>query len=411
MNTKGSYSKKTAGFMAAAVLLSGAAGCSSATPVDGNIPGAPNMGQNDIVTQDGLSEAADSPLPEETPAVTKPPLPTAAPEPIILDILTHIQLEAGVSVIAASDFFTDYKGQKVIFESSLTEEELMTAGSVYEFSLTYLGQPVVVTIEIIDTTPPEISGVSALSVDAGGNISYKKNIEVSDNSKDEIDLVVDSSAVDINVPGTYPIYYTAADTSGNQATAETTVTVNAVIPPEEADTIALAQAIIAQQVTGDMTQWDMAYALWLWCRSNIRYTSTSKHYDYVWQGAYEGFKKKSGDCYIFFAAYSQLLTCCGIENMQVSRINGNSNHYWNLVNVGNGWYHCDASPRRTGDPYKCFMQTDAQVKAYTDSYPEHPNYYTFDESLYPERGTEIVFGDAPPAPEPPPETEQEEPQA
>jgi hypothetical protein len=39
------------------------------------------------------------------------------------------------------------------------------------------------------------------------------------------------------------------------------------------------------------------------------------------------------------------------------------------------------------------MQTDAQVQSYTDSYPQHPNYYVFDTSLYPERGEEIIFGD------------------
>jgi hypothetical protein len=38
------------------------------------------------------------------------------------------------------------------------------------------------------------------------------------------------------------------------------------------------------------------------------------------------------------------------------------------------------------------MQTDAQVAAYTRAYPEKPNYYTFDETLLPERETTIIYG-------------------
>ncbi len=47
---------------------------------------------------------------------------------------------------------------------------------------------------------------------------------------------------------------------------------------------------------------------------------------------------------------------------------------------------------KKGDTYLCYMQTDAQVQAYTDSYPKHPNYYTFDGSLYPERAVNVIFG-------------------
>ena len=46
-----------------------------------------------------------------------------------------------------------------------------------------------------------------------------------------------------------------------------------------------------------------------------------------------------------------------------------------------------------GDPYLCFMQTDAQIAEYTKNHTKKPNYYTFDPDLYPERATEIIFGD------------------
>ena len=317
--------------------------------------------------------------------------------PVTLDILTSIQLEAGVSEITAADLFEEYNAQQVTFRTFLSAEELAMAGATYQVDVIYLNQPVTVTVEIVDTTPPTIEGVKALSVDAGASLSYKKDILLSDNAAGEILLEIDNSLVDLNVPGTYPIRYTATDGSGNQSAADTTVTVNAAHVPTEEDAYALADTLIAQIITPEMSKYDTAYTLWNWCRTNIRYAASAENYSSVWAGAYEGLQKKSGDCYTYYATYSLLLTRCGIDNLCVARTGGISDHWWNLVNVGDGWYHCDSSPRRRGDPYLCFMQTDAQVQAYTESYPDIPNYYVFDGSLYPDRETVVIFGDDPAA--------------
>lgn len=317
--------------------------------------------------------------------------------PVILDILTSIQLEAGVSEISAADLFEEYNAQQVIFQTFLSAEELAVAGAIYEIDVTYLDQPVTVTVEIVDTTPPTIEGVKSLSVNIGASLSYKKDILLSDNAAGEILLEIDNSLVNLNVPGTYPIRYTATDGSGNQSSADTTVTVNATHIPTEEDAFALADTLIARIITPEMSKYDTAYTLWNWCRTNIRYAASAENYSSVWAGGYEGLNKKSGDCYTYYATYSLLLTRCGIDNLCVARVGGTSDHWWNLVNIGDGWYHCDSSPRRRGDPYLCFMQTDAQVQAYTESYSGVPNYYVFDGSLYPDRETAVIFGDVPAA--------------
>ncbi len=317
--------------------------------------------------------------------------------PPALDILRSIQLEAGREELLASDLFDPYNGQQVAFRTDLSPEELSAAGSVHQVDVVYLEQQVSVTVEIIDTTPPLIEGVKELYVNAGDSLSYKKGILLSDNASGEVLLEVDNSLVNLNVPGVYPLHYIATDISGNQSTAETTVTVNEANAPTEEDANALADALIAQLIPAEMTKYDAAYTLWNWCRTNIRYAASAENYSSVWSGAYEGLHKKSGDCYTYYATYSLLLTRCGIENLCVARLGGTSEHWWNLVNVGEGWYHCDASPRRKGDPYLCFMQTDAQIQAYTESYPNVPNYYSFDTALYPDRETTVIFGDDPAA--------------
>lgn len=323
-------------------------------------------------------------------------------EPATPEFLAKIQLEAGTPEINAEILFADYDGQEVIFEKLPTKEELRETGAVYPIVAEYQGRQIQAEVEIVDTTPPTIEGVRALSVYVGDGIAYKQNIVLTDNANGEIELNVDSSSVNLAVPGIYTVYYTATDKSGNKARAQADITVNAIVPPSEEALGALLDAILAQTVTDGMSQWDKAYELWKWCRNNLTYVGTSKHFDSLEEGAYYALTKRSGDCYIFYASYAALLDRCGIPNIKVSRINGSSNHYWNLVNTGFGWYHCDTSPRARGHSYfKCFMQTDAQLRAYVAAHPTelHPSYYTFDETLYPERGTVVVFGEAPP-PEP-----------
>lgn len=377
----------------AALLLTGAVlltagGCGSVAAEEA-MAGGQALAEDALTAED--RDMAEDKIPEEDPAISDADESERQPE--ILDILPYVQIEAGAPEIIAADLFAEYDGQQVEFETVLSAEELAEAAAVYELQVLYKGQSVTVTVEIIDTTPPVIEGVKALAADEGGNVNYKKDIVLSDNANGEIALEVDRDAVDMNVPGVYPVYYIASDLSGNTATAETSITVREVVAPEEEAVNALADALIAKKITPEMSQYDMAYTLWQWCRKNITYTTTKGDRSSVWAGAYEGLYKKKGDCYTFFATYSLLLTRCGIENLCVARVGGTSNHWWNLVHIESGWYHCDTSPRRTGDHYKCFMQTDAQVQAYTESYPEHPNYYTFDPELYPERATEIIFGE------------------
>ncbi len=65
--------------------------------------------------------------------------------------------------------------------------------------------------------------------------------------------------------------------------------------------------------------------------------------------------------------------------MRVTRVGGKTQHFWNLINCGDGWYHYDSTPHKDGA--ETFMLTDAEVEAYTKKVGR--NYYTFDKSKYP----------------------------
>ncbi len=243
-----------------------------------------------------------------------------------------------------------------------------------------------------DYEPPVISGVKPLIVIQGETIAYKKNITLSDNSQGVVRLDVDTSEVDMNTPGEYRISYVATDEAGNQSIVFTTITVRDAVLAEKEDTVnRIADEIIAKIITDDMSDWTKVYKLWQWCRNNIKYTSEDGDMTNEFTGAYEGLYELKGDCYSFYASFKILLDKVGIDNLKCEREGGDSPHYWNLVNIGDGWYHCDCSPRRKEDTFYTFMQTDNQVKAYSYSYKERRDYYSFDEDAYPARAEMVVY--------------------
>lgn len=246
-----------------------------------------------------------------------------------------------------------------------------------------------------DVTAPVIEGVRDLTVERGGTISYKKGVSVTDDRDEEVELEIDASQVKLHETGVYNLFYRAVDQAGNETEVICTVTVTEPAKITAEEVYALADEVLASTTTDDMSQYEKALALWTWCREKISYSSSADDQN-VLDGAYRGLHARSGDCYTYYATYEVLLTRCGIDNMRVTRVGGTSDHYWNLVNVGDGWYHCDCSPRTNQDrSFLCFMQTDEQVAAYSAHYqtlyPGRPNYYGFDSSLYPERATAIII--------------------
>lgn len=301
-----------------------------------------------------------------------------------------IYLEAGSTQVNKEDLFVDYKGQSCVIKTVLTEEEVRKFGAVYDLQVMCAGNYYTVKVEIIDTTQPTIEGIKDIYVCIGDTIAYRKNLSLSDNSDGDVTVSIDNKLVDVSTVGEYPVEYKAVDIAGNSATASITVHVTEKPVINEDYMQPFIQAIVDSVVNENMTTMEKAYALYQWCRKNISYYYGSTDRSSVWQGAYDGIIGRLGDCYVYCCTYEVLLTYAGIENMVVARTHDSSNHWWNLVKIDEGWYHCDSSPRTLGDSYRCFMQTDAQLAAYAANNPR-PYYYDFDKTLYPERGTVEVY--------------------
>jgi len=87
------------------------------------------------------------------------------------------------------------------------------------------------------------------------------------------------------------------------------------------------------------------------------------------------------------AASRVLLTRAGIENQTVQRYAGAARtHYWNLVNVGNGWHHFDAcpTPDNAVTNSQRFMFTESKARQYTEAIKTSYRYYEYDKATVPE---------------------------
>ena len=245
-------------------------------------------------------------------------------------------------------------------------------------------------INIQDTTPPSITVPDEKIYERGDTILYRAGVEINDNSKSVPQLEIDDSEVETNVAGTYVVRYSATDPSGNTGYAEGKIVITDQHVPDQKEVDDLADEVLRDIITTDMTEIEKARAVFEWCQDNIRVTGYARKDNEVY-GAYDGLYYREGDCYTSYATSTWLLGKLGIETIALSRNLDDATHYWCIVNVGDGWYHFDCSHLKGG--FQCFMQTDAQVDEYAQKYLKEPEEFHFEQENIPERETRIVYSD------------------
>lgn len=249
-----------------------------------------------------------------------------------------------------------------------------------------------------DTEAPVIEGVADLQTYVGTAVSYRTGVSVTDDTDENVELVIDASAVDLFTPGVYDIVYSAVDAAGNEAKLIASLTVEEKPESEEGEDAegadapessteitsemvnALADSILAKITTPSMSKYEKAKAIHKYLYDHIKYIGHADKLDYEKAG-YIGLKSGKGDCYTYSCAAKVLLTRCQISNIQMERVGGWTEHYWNAVNTGNGYYHFDACWQPTGYKGETFMIDESTARAYTKRLADagvRTNYYTYD---------------------------------
>ena len=245
---------------------------------------------------------------------------------------------------------------------------------------------------VADTVSPVFSPMEDLVVNLSQSVSYRKNVTATDDRDGEIPFQIDSGAVNLEEAGTYTITYTATDSSGNTTTVERKIHVMSELVVNQELVDEMAKEILAKILTDGMTPHEKIKKIY----NHVRYTMAYSHSPEkdIPSAAYKAMTKHKGDCYNHFAYAKVLLDNAGIDNIPVERYGGKTSHFWLLVNIGTGWYHYDCTPQSEEDPFRCFMKTDAQVKAYARSRSDgRRDYYDIDYTKYPELATEKYNAD------------------
>lgn len=139
----------------------------------------------------------------------------------------------------------------------------------------------------------------------------------------------------------------------------------------------MADSIISRITNESMNQRQKAEAVYAWIRGSFKYRNhASATRDWPTE-AYQALRRRSGDCYSYYATANLLLSRCGIPCIEVIR-STDADHYWNLVNIDGSWYHFDTTPRSIGG-YYC-LWTDAQMRSFS---ARHRGCFEFDSALYP----------------------------
>ena len=138
----------------------------------------------------------------------------------------------------------------------------------------------------------------------------------------------------------------------------------------------VCDGILAAITTPEMSKRQKAERIYAYVRGNFTYAGHSRTRDWVHE-AYQGLRANHGDCYTYYAAAQALLIRAGIRCIEVIR-NTDNDHFWELVELEDGWWHFDTTPRRVGG-YYC-LWSDAQMDAFS---AQHGGCFAFDHSLYP----------------------------
>ncbi|MGN1480309.1 leucine-rich repeat protein [Porcipelethomonas sp.] len=119
--------------------------------------------------------------------------------------------------------------------------------------------------------------------------------------------------------------------------------------------------VIRNTVTSSMSDLEKAKALHDWVLNKVDYDydntiATKNHVDS------SIFLNDTTVCEGFARGYVLLMNAAGIETKKV----GNTDHVWNIVNIGNLYFHIDCcwdeGNENTSNKYKYFMKSDAEIK-------------------------------------------------
>ncbi|MCL2071818.1 MAG: DUF5011 domain-containing protein [Oscillospiraceae bacterium] len=230
---------------------------------------------------------------------------------------------------------------------------------------------------IRDTVKPVIHGAVDIYATHGAVIRYRDGITITDDYDPEPKLTIDSSRVNVNQAGEYPVTYTATDRSGNSSSV--TVTVH-VYPISREIINGIADERLRNLGVFDTTDpIEQVMLIHAYVFNNVRYLRNLAYPDNDMVMLYTGLMSMQGDCIISQRISELFFERVGIESRRI--INIWERHQWNIININGLWYHYDATQYYDGAS-DTYLFTNARATELNDTVARFDRYLYYAE-LYP----------------------------
>ena len=231
-----------------------------------------------------------------------------------------------------------------------------------------------------DQEAPKIYGEINRLTYLGTVIPLDDGIAVVDDRDDAPTLTIDDSAVDFNQKGVYPVTYTATDRAGNvtEVTGQVTVSYRRESAVDIDRLNTAIDELLAEIIADDMTDEEKCRAVYDWAKTNVAWSVGWTDKTAWTKEAYRAIRRKAGDGFTTSAFFHGCMIRLGFRDMMVA--GSDQRTYWNLVNLGDGWYHVDCSGK-TGAGQDIFLFNDEKLTGYSQAAGNGA--YDFDAESYP----------------------------
>ena len=128
----------------------------------------------------------------------------------------------------------------------------------------------------------------------------------------------------------------------------------------------LAEDLVAELVTPDMTDWQKMEAVYQWITDNVeydwRYYQAPETMPQISTTALGALRDHVAICGGYSWALKTMLDVCGVESYPVSGVLGSEYHAWNYVILDGKGYYCDPTSDRGGGQY-WFLRTKEELQS------------------------------------------------
>ena len=137
-----------------------------------------------------------------------------------LEYVKRVDIKVGDEIPNINKYINDENlvkldSKEIKWDNIVTTDNKIYSAGLYKGYISFRDEKIILELNVIDDIGPSIEGVKNITIYVNNSVDLLKNIKVTDNSSDNIDLEV-IGKYDAKKVGEYKLSYVATDKSGNE---------------------------------------------------------------------------------------------------------------------------------------------------------------------------------------------------